>query len=172
MLLCWIHVTDWSTDSPGKGGQCSQLVRKAQNSTQRHIKKKIGRITFVSTFVIRISSERCRLHSTVTSIAQLQCTVLAVTTDETFRVQTSKPCSVEWPRRESEECQRQQRNVPQGWLHTTKNAASAWLAPAEQTVAFDQIISCLLQKIHWQRQFRNAVIQFRFQDTLESTALH
>jgi hypothetical protein len=36
-MLCWIHVTDWSTESPGKAGQCNQPVRMARNSTQRHI---------------------------------------------------------------------------------------------------------------------------------------
>ena len=148
MLLCWIHVTDWSTDSPGKVGERSQPVRKEETLPSATFKTKNRRFPFVSTFVTRMSTEWCQLHSIVTSTALLQSAILALRAHGTFRVQTSKPSSAEWPRRESKERQRQQRNVPQEWLHTTKIAASAWLSPAEQTVALDQIVRCLLQKIH------------------------
>jgi hypothetical protein len=37
LLLCWTHVTDWSTDDPGGAGQCRYVVAKARNSTPHQI---------------------------------------------------------------------------------------------------------------------------------------
>jgi hypothetical protein len=52
LLLCWMHVTDWSTDNTGGTGQCCYPVGKARNSTQATYKrKKIGGIIFIPTFV-------------------------------------------------------------------------------------------------------------------------
>ena len=40
LLLCWTHVTNWSTDNPGGDEQCRYPVGKARNYTLCHILKK------------------------------------------------------------------------------------------------------------------------------------
>jgi len=48
LLMCWTHVTNWSTDDPDRGGQWSYSVGKTRNCTRGFIQKiKTGGITVV-----------------------------------------------------------------------------------------------------------------------------
>ena len=63
LLLCWMHVTDWSTSDPGAAGHCHCPVGRARNCIQCYIEKKKNKSHYFYTDLCVMKMPSLRQHA-------------------------------------------------------------------------------------------------------------